>query len=45
MSPVVAELVELVKIDASHQLCATLTVKSGVKLVCIYNIHIKFDHL
>jgi len=34
MSPVVAELECVVKIDP-HQLCATLTVKSAVKLACI----------
>jgi len=36
MSPIVAELELVVKIDQSHRLCATLTVKNGVKLVRIH---------
>ena len=36
MSPVVAELKLVVKIDQSHQLCATLTVKNEVKLIRIH---------
>jgi len=36
MSPLVAELELVVKIDQSHQLCAALTVKNGVKLIRIY---------
>jgi len=38
MSPRVAELGLVVKIDQSHQLCATLPVKNGVILVriCTY---------
>jgi len=35
MSPVVAELERVVKIDQSHQLCVTL-MKNGVKLIRIH---------